>query len=181
MNHDLSYISVIAPVLVNQVTWGFQTFNVYVEDEANEAVNFFKCLAVTSPEKAILFSGKFYNSASEIEIDFIIHHEVGHLINNHNLNALTVLRNEIEADTFAMKYSKIKAADAISLLNKMSEDCLQRTDLSKDQIKLIKIERWVRIFNLRVIGFTRSLTPNKKRFTLDHLKMLFVFKQALLG
>jgi hypothetical protein len=123
-----------------------------------------KALAVTlnNGSKVILFDQAFKDSTPAGVFTGIIQHEVGHLVLGHSFTASSWLRNELEADSYAVTIGRANPVDMFKGLVSMYGD-YDITVLTASQKQMLNLERNFRLANLAGHAVKYSLNKLFKR------------------
>jgi len=100
---------------------------------------------------AIFFHGRYLLEMSLSSIEFVIHHELGHIVHNHNFeckNLRILARQECEADTYAMIESRIGVFATIKTLVNNHHRIVTMNTWSKEQKILLNYELGTRLLNV---------------------------------
>lgn len=100
---------------------------------------------------AIFFHGRYLLEMPLSSIEFVIHHELGHIVHNHNFECRDlriVARQECEADTYAMIESRIGVFATIKTLVNNHHRMVTMNTWNKEQMTLLNYELGVRLFNV---------------------------------
>lgn len=106
---------------------------------------------ITNYPYAIMFYTPYLMKATPEMIEFTIQHEIGHLVNSHDFTATDVrkiLRQECEADTYALLESRIGLIKAIKILILNHVSTVEQNKWNSDEIKLLNLELGSRLINL---------------------------------
>lgn len=98
--------------------------------------------------KSMIFYKEYLDSFDEGMVDFIVGHEIGHIVNNHTLTALKMFTNETEADAYSVENTNTSPSQAIEYINTMFSISIGTMD--KWVFRLItRIERFIRVTSLK--------------------------------
>ena len=129
----------------------------YVEDADHAQLKINLCLAsqliiADEQKSSLIFERDFYASADKELIEFIIGHEIGHIVLGHKRSVNRALANEIEADNYSLIFNGISPVKAKTYLKYMYT-LADLSSLNDNQLKAAAIMKWFRLTNLSLISF----------------------------
>lgn len=138
---------------------------IFIEEDHNDFLEIFNALACTgliwngiTYKQSVVFYRPFVESLTNAEIEFVMQHEVGHLVHDHALSRSSGIHNtyiEIVADMYALKQTGYNGGKC---LKQIMDSVLAKIECPKKLVRMANIEVLVRATVLNVVELIIKIT-----------------------